>query len=66
MPEPETRRAWYTAAELAARWNVSVDTVYRVPRDVLPYIEFGAGARAYRRYSPGAVAAYEEKGGRAA
>jgi hypothetical protein len=40
---------WPTAAQLAARWNLSVTAVYEIPRELLPYKSFGKGARPRRR-----------------
>jgi hypothetical protein len=50
---------WPTAAQLAARWNVSLTTVYEIPRERLPYKEFGGGKKPRRRYYPAGVAAFE-------
>jgi hypothetical protein len=50
---------WPTAAQLAARWNVSLTTVYEIPRERLPYKEFGGGQKPRRRYRPTDVAAFE-------
>jgi hypothetical protein len=50
------------ASELAARWNVDVDTVLNIPRAKLPFLEYGKSQT--RRYDPRDVEAYEraEKG----
>jgi hypothetical protein len=50
---------WFTAAQLAHRWHVSLTTVYMIPRTALPYLSIGQGKRPIRRYSPTAVTAYE-------
>jgi hypothetical protein len=50
---------WPTAAQLAAKWNVSVAMIYAIPRDRLPYKAFGTGPRPRRRYRPADVAAFE-------
>lgn len=47
------------ASELAARWNVDVDTVLAIPRGELPYIEYGKTDT--RRYDPRDVEAYEQR-----
>jgi hypothetical protein len=46
-----------TVQILAARWNVDEETVRDVPRDRLPYLEFGKTHR--RRYDPLDIEAYE-------
>jgi hypothetical protein len=50
---------WPTAAQLAARWNLSVTAVYEIPRELLPFKAFGRGPRPRRRYHPDGVAAFE-------
>lgn len=51
---------WFTPQRLAARWDLSVTTVAAIPREQLPYKEFGAGTELKRRrYHPDDVAAYE-------
>jgi hypothetical protein len=56
--------AWFTARQLAERWQVTVSTVYGLPRTDLPYVQLGTGQRRlHRRYSPEAVAAFEAAGG---
>jgi hypothetical protein len=53
-------RRWFTVAQLAARWNVSNPTVREIPRDELPYKEFGQGVKLRRRrYRPADVEAFE-------
>jgi hypothetical protein len=47
------------ANELAARWNVDVDSVLEIPRADLPYIEHGKSKS--RRYDPRDVEAYEQR-----
>lgn len=37
-----------TAAEIAERWGVHRDTVYRIPGDRLPFLKLGANTRRYR------------------
>lgn len=51
---------WFTTAQLAARWHVSVTTVLMIPTSALPYRPFGVGKRPRRRYSPAAVSAFEQ------
>lgn len=54
---------WLTVSDLAARWRVSRATVRAIPRDVLPFKEFGGGQKLHRRrYHPATVAAYEADG----
>jgi hypothetical protein len=53
---------WFTSSQLAARWNVGQTTVLMLPRERLPYTQFGLGKRPRRRYSPAAVAAFEAVG----
>lgn len=50
---------WFTSSELAARWGVSVTTIYVIPVAELPYKRFGKGKRPIRRYSPADVLAFE-------
>jgi hypothetical protein len=52
-----TTARWLTAQELAARWNVDDETVKRIPRARLGYLEFGRSRM--RRYSPAEVDRYE-------
>jgi hypothetical protein len=54
-------RRWPTTAQLAARWQVSAQTVRAIPRDLLPYKAFGkpGATRHERRYHPDDVARYE-------
>lgn len=54
---------WFTPERLAARWDVSETTVREIPREQLPYKEFGAGTKLKRRrYHPDDVAAFEATG----
>lgn len=46
-------------SDLVVRWGVDIDTVVEIPRDELPFIEYGK-SRA-RRYDPRDVEAYEER-----
>lgn len=48
---------WYKAVDLMERWNVGRDTVLAIPRDKLPFLEFGGSHM--RRYKPADVEAYE-------
>jgi hypothetical protein len=51
---------FFTPAKLAARWDVSLSTVRDIPREELPYKEFGAGTKLKRRrYHPDDVVAFE-------
>lgn len=49
---------WLKSADLAARWDVDPDTVTALPREQLPYLEFGKSKA--RRYDPRDVEAYEQ------
>lgn len=54
--------AAFTVRELAQRWKLGETTVRDIPRDELPYMEFGSGLRhRRRRYPRAAVLAYEAK-----
>lgn len=54
---------WFTPERLAARWDLSETTVREIPREQLPYKEFGSGAqKKRRRYHPDDVAAFEASG----
>jgi hypothetical protein len=55
---------WFTSSQLAARWNIGQTTVLMIPRSALPYRTFGMGKRPRRRYSPDAVAAFEQSDAR--
>jgi hypothetical protein len=53
-------RAYYTVRQLAERWQLSATYVRTIPRDELPYLEFGRGLKLHRRrYPHAAVEAYE-------
>ena len=56
-------RGWLTTADLAERWNVDTRTVRAIPRQQLPYLEFGrpqVRRPRLRRYDPADVATYEQ------
>lgn len=54
---------WFTAARLKSRWDLSLTTIYEIPREQLPYKEFGTGKKLKRRrYHPDDVAAFEASG----
>jgi hypothetical protein len=54
--------AYFTVRQLAERWQVCATTVRDIPRDELPYVEFGRGLRFRRRRYPRAgVEAYEAR-----
>lgn len=59
-------RQWLMVDDLAARWHMSKRAVRKIPRERLPYLNVGSGARELRRYSPEAVAAYEAEGSKGA
>ena len=42
------RESLVTAAEIAERWQVHRDTVYRVAESELPYVKLGPATRRYR------------------
>jgi hypothetical protein len=48
---------YVTVQDLAARWGVDDETVRLIPREQLPYLEFGKSRM--RRYNPDDVLAYE-------
>lgn len=51
---------YFTPQKLADRWDVSPSTVRDIPREDLPYKEFGAGTKLKRRrYHPDDVYAFE-------
>jgi len=47
-----------TATDLARRWRMHRDSIYRIPAELLPYMKLG---RNTRRYRPEDVAAFEEQ-----
>lgn len=49
---------WPGVPELAAKWGVSRPSVRKIPREHLPYLEFGDTKM--RRYDPADVARYEQ------
>ncbi|MDB4892198.1 MAG: hypothetical protein JWL61_4053 [Gemmatimonadetes bacterium] len=54
--------AFFTVADLAARWTCSATTVRAIPVDALPYINVGQGlTKVIRRYRLADVEAYEER-----
>lgn len=58
----ELASSYFTVNKLAQRWDVSPSTVRDIPRDQLPYKEFGSGAKLKRRrYHPDDVVAYENR-----
>lgn len=52
---------YFTVQKLAARWDIAESTVRDIPRDQLPYKEFGKKRLKRRRYHPADVFAYEER-----
>lgn len=48
---------WLKTLDLMKRWGVSRDVVLAIPRDRLPYLEFGKTNM--RRFNPADVEAYE-------
>lgn len=60
VPMPERRpggERLLSAAEIAERWGMSRDTIYRIPPDNLPFVKLGARTRRYRLRD---VVAYEQ------
>jgi hypothetical protein len=57
---------WVKVVDLVARWGVDAESITSIPRERLPYIEFGNSKQ--RRYDPRDVEEYErlEKKGAAA
>lgn len=55
---------WLTPVMLAARWSISLSTVYEIPFDQLRFKAFGQGKKfKRRRYKPEWVEAYETLSG---
>ena len=53
IPFPRKRDPEYlTAKQVADRWGLNVESVYRIPRDELPYIQVPPGSRNPRRRYP--------------
>jgi hypothetical protein len=58
--ELDRNTKFFSVADLAKRWGVSVSTVRAIPRERLPWTNLGHGlVRELRRYHPDAVASYE-------
>lgn len=58
--ELELKIKYFTPQKLADRWEISVSSVRDIPRELLPYKEFGAGRiLKRRRYHPDDVFAFE-------
>jgi hypothetical protein len=56
----DLRIKYFTPQKLAERWELAVSTVRDIPRDLLPYKEFGSGPKLKRRrYHPDDVLAFE-------
>jgi hypothetical protein len=54
--------SYFTVQKLAARWDIAESTVRDIPREQLPYKEFGRGIKLKRRrYHPDDVLAYEAR-----
>jgi hypothetical protein len=54
----QTGETLMTAEQVADRWQVHRDTIYRIPRTRLPYLQIGRGTR---RYTWADVEAYESR-----
>lgn len=51
---------WLTPADLAARWKISLSSIYAIPADQLEYKTFGQGVKhKRRRYREEWVLSYE-------
>ncbi|HWL39406.1 MAG TPA: hypothetical protein VNO75_04135 [Gemmatimonadaceae bacterium] len=60
--EIDLRINYLTVNKLAARWGVAASTVRDIPREELPYKEFGSGVKLKRRrYHPDDVLAFEAR-----
>jgi hypothetical protein len=60
--EIDLASSWFTVNKLAERWDISASTVRDIPRDELPFKEFGKGRKLKRRrYHPDDVVAYENR-----
>ena len=57
MPRRGGGERLLTATDLAERWGVHRDSVYRIPKALLPYLKLGARTRRYRWVD---VLAYEQ------
>lgn len=58
--ELDLKLVYMTVNDLAKRWHVAPSTVRDIPRDELPYKEFGKGTKLKRRrYHPDDVLACE-------
>ena len=53
-----TTETLLTAQDLAGRWGIDRDTVYRIPARTLPYLR---PTPRTRRYRPADVRAYEDR-----
>lgn len=50
---------WMKVADLSARWGLDAETIKMIPREKLPFLEFGE--RGDRRYDPRDVEAFEAR-----
>ena len=59
---PNRRVDYLTAQQLADRWSIHIESIYRMPHEVLPFVRVPPGSRkARRRYPVNAVEAYERE-----
>lgn len=59
--DPPPLEPLYSAEQLAERWGMPVDTIYRIPAAHLPYTRVGP-KRGARRYRLQEIEAYEQSG----
>ena len=53
---------YLTAQQLADRWGIHIESIYRMSRQVLPYVQVPPGSRKpRRRYPVQAVEQYERQ-----
>lgn len=58
--EIDLKLVYLTVSDLAKRWHLAPSTVRDIPREDLPFKEFGKGTKLKRRrYHPDDVIAYE-------
>jgi len=60
FPKPSESDLFYTADDLAERWRISRDAVYRISETLLPYLRLGPKGGA-RRYRPEDIKDYEHR-----
>lgn len=63
IPFPRPRDPEYLSVrQLADRWGLHIESIYRIPREVLAYVSVPPGSqKPQRRYPTAVVVAYEER-----